>query len=104
MHADRTQAQRNSALHGFKTGNHQIMVATDIAARGIDVKKLSHVINYDVPEHTEDYVHRIGRTGRHFEVGDAMTLCSPDEERYVSLIERFIGRKLPRVQLPDFPY
>src|SRR4029079_13262223 len=104
MHADLTQAQRNAALQGFKSGKHQIMVATDIAARGIDVKKLSHVINFDVPEHTEDYVHRIGRTGRHFEVGDAFTLVSPDEERYMSAIERFIGRKLPRVMVPDFPY
>ena len=104
MHADRTQAQRAAALHGFKSGRYQIMVATDIAARGLDVKKLSHVINFDVPEHTEDYVHRIGRTGRHFEVGDAFTLVSPDEERLIAAIERFIGRKLPRVQLPDFPY
>ena len=80
------------------------MVATDIAARGLDVRKISHVINFDVPEHTEDYVHRIGRTGRHFEVGDALTLVSPEEERYIAAIERFIGRKLPRVQIPDFPY
>ncbi len=104
LHADRTQAQRNAALQGFKTGRYQICVATDIAARGIDVKKLSHVINYDVPEHTEDYVHRIGRTGRHLEVGDAYTLVSPEEERYVAAIERFIGRKIPRVKHPDFPY
>jgi ATP-dependent RNA helicase RhlE len=104
MHADRTQAQRNAALQGFKTGRYQIMVATDIAARGLDVRKLSHVINFDVPEKTEDYVHRIGRTGRHFEVGDAYTLVSPDEERYIASIERFIGRKIPRVQVPDFPY
>lgn len=104
MHADRTQAQRTAALGGFKSGRYQICVATDIAARGIDVKKLSHVINYDVPERTEDYVHRIGRTGRHFEVGDAFTLVSPDEERYVAAIERFIGRKLQRVEVPDFPY
>ena len=104
MHADLTQAQRNHTLTGFKAGKFQILVATDIAARGLDVKKLSHVINFDVPEKTEDYVHRIGRTGRHFEVGDAYTLVSPDEERYVAAIERFIGRKIPRVQLPDFPY
>jgi len=104
MHADLTQGQRNHTLLGFKAGKYQIMVATDIAARGLDVKKLSHVINFDVPEKTEDYVHRIGRTGRHFEVGDAYTLVSPDEERYISAIERFIGRKIPRVQLPDFPY
>jgi ATP-dependent RNA helicase RhlE len=104
MHADLTQSQRNHAMQDFKTGKRQIMVATDIAARGLDVKKLSHVINYNVPEKTEDYVHRIGRTGRHFEVGDAYTLVSPEEERYISAIERFIGRKIPRVQLPDFPY
>jgi ATP-dependent RNA helicase RhlE len=104
MHADLTQSQRNHTLQGFKAGKYQIMVATDIAARGLDVKKLSHVINFDVPEKTEDYVHRIGRTGRHFEVGDAYTLVSPDEERYIAAIERFIGRKIPRVQLPDFPY
>jgi ATP-dependent RNA helicase RhlE len=104
MHADLSQAQRNAALHGFKTGKFQIMVATDIAARGIDVKRISHVINYDVPERTEDYVHRIGRTGRHFEVGDALTLVSPGEERSLAAIEYFIGRKLPRVEIPDFPY
>src|SRR5258708_32891687 len=73
-------------------------------ARGLDVKKISHVINYDVPEHTEDYVHRIGRTGRHMEIGDAMTIVTPEEERYVAAIERFIGRKIPRVKVPDFPY
>src|SRR4029077_3525129 len=104
MHADLTQGQRNNALHGFKHGKFQIMVATDIAARGLDVKKLSHVINFNVPEKTEDYVHRIGRTGRHFEVGDAFTLVAPEEERYVAAIERFIGRKIPRAQVPDFPY
>lgn len=104
MHSDRTQAQRNAAFHGFKTGKYQIMVATDIAARGLDIRRLSHVINYDVPQHTEDYVHRIGRTGRHFEVGDALTLVSPEEAKYIAAIERFIGRTLPRVQIPDFPY
>jgi ATP-dependent RNA helicase RhlE len=104
MHADRTQAQRNAALLGFKAGKIQIMVATDIAARGLDIRKISHVINYDVPQHTEDYVHRIGRTGRHIDVGDAFTLVSPDEERFLAAIERFIGQKLPRVQIPDFPY
>src|SRR4029077_4246889 len=88
----------------FKGGRYQIMVATDIAARGLDVRKLSHVINFDVPEKTEDQVDRIERTGRHFEVGDAYTLVAPDEERYIASIERFIGRKLPRVQVPDFPY
>ncbi len=104
MHSDLSQAQRNSGLQGFKTGRFQIMVATDIAARGLDIRKISHVINYDVPQHTEDYVHRIGRTGRHIDVGDAYTIVSPDEERFIAAIERFIGRKLPRVQIPDFPY
>jgi ATP-dependent RNA helicase RhlE len=104
MHADLTQSQRNGALQGFKSAKYQIMVATDIAARGIDVKRLSHVINFEVPDKTEDYVHRIGRTGRHFEVGDAFTFVSPGEERSIAGIERFIGRKLPRVMLPDFPY
>jgi ATP-dependent RNA helicase RhlE len=104
MHADLSQAQRNSALQGFKSGKFQIMVATDIAARGLDIRKISHVINYDVPQHTEDYVHRIGRTGRHIDIGDAFTLVSPDEERFVAAIERFIGQKISRVQIPDFPY
>lgn len=104
MHADLTQSQRNHVLNGFKMHKFQILVATDIAARGLDVKKLSHVINYDVPERMEDYVHRIGRTGRHYEVGDAYTLVSPDEERLIAAIERYIGRKIPRAQVPDFPY
>jgi len=104
MHSDLSQAQRNASLLGFKNGRYQIMVATDIAARGLDIRKISHVINYDVPQHTEDYVHRIGRTGRHIDVGDAYTIVSPDEERFIAAIERFIVRKLPRVQLPDFPY
>ena len=104
MHADLTQSQRTHAMQAFKVGKVQIMVATDIAARGLDVKKLSHVINFDLPDKTEDYVHRIGRTGRAFEVGDAFSIMSPPDESSVAAIERFIGRKLPRVQLPDFPY
>jgi ATP-dependent RNA helicase RhlE len=104
MHSDRSQAQRTAALHGFKTGRFKVLVATNVAARGIDVKKLSHVINYDVPQHREDYVHRVGRTGRHTEVGDALTLVSPEEASDLAVIERFIGRALPRVQIPGFPY
>jgi ATP-dependent RNA helicase RhlE len=104
MHADLTQPQRSAALHAFKMGHSQIMVATDLAARGLDIRKISHVVNFDVPQHTEDYVHRIGRTGRLFEVGDALTLVSPDEERFIASIQRFIGQTLPRVQIPDFPY
>ncbi len=104
MHADLSQSQRNRALQDFKHGKAKVMVATDIAARGLDIRSVSHVINYDVPEKTEDYVHRIGRTGRHFDVGDAYSLVSPHEEKLVHLIEKYIGRKIPRVQLPDFPY
>jgi ATP-dependent RNA helicase RhlE len=104
LHSDRTQGQRTAALHGFKTGRFQIMVATDIAARGLDVRRISHVINFDVPQHTEDYVHRIGRTGRYFEVGDALTLVAPEERPFMAAIERFIGRTLPVVMIPDFPY
>ena len=103
MHADLTQGQRTHAMQGFKHGKVQIMVATDIAARGLDVKKLSHVINYNVPEKTEDYVHRIGRTGRHFEVGDAYTLVSPEEERYVAAIERFLSVGRPHLVTPRSP-
>ena len=104
MHADRTQAQRNAALEGFKSGRYKILVATDIAARGLDIKGVSHVINFDVPTHHEDFVHRIGRTGRALEVGDAITLAAPDEEKFVAAIERFINAKLPRAFQPDFPY
>jgi len=104
MHSDRSQGQRRVALEGFKSGEHQILVATDIAARGLDIKGVTHVINFDVPMHHEDFVHRTGRTGRAEETGDAITLAAPDEERYVSAIERFINLKLPRAFLPDFPY
>jgi len=104
MHADRTQAQRSAALEGFKSGRYKILVATDIAARGLDIKGVSHVVNFDVPMHHEDFVHRIGRTGRALEVGDAITLAAPDEEKFVAAIERFIHRQLPRAFLPDFPY
>jgi len=104
MHADRSQSQRNSALEGFRLGRYKILVATDIAARGLDIKGVSHVINFDVPMHHEDFVHRVGRTGRAEAVGDALTFASPDEEKFVSAIERFINRKLPRAFIPDFPY
>jgi ATP-dependent RNA helicase RhlE len=80
------------------------MVATDIASRGLDVAGVSHVINYDVPEHPEDYVHRIGRTGRAQNVGDAFTLMSGHEVGALQAIEHFIGRKIPRLKLENFPY
>ncbi|NBO63996.1 MAG: DEAD/DEAH box helicase [Acidobacteria bacterium] len=102
LHADRTQAQRQGALHGFREGLHRILVATDIASRGIDVESVSHVINYDVPEAPEDYVHRIGRTGRAGKTGKAITLVSPVDELSLVAIERLIGRSIERVVLPDF--
>ena len=104
IHSDRTQQQRNEALLGFQQKRYQILVATDIAARGLDIKDVSHVINYDVPHHPEDYVHRIGRTGRAQATGDAFTLVSPDEEPFLQRIEGFIKKTLPRGALPNFPY
>jgi ATP-dependent RNA helicase RhlE len=104
IHSNRSQSQRQQALQGFKDKRYQILVATDIAARGIDVKDISHVINYDVPRHAEDYVHRIGRTGRAQAVGEAFTLVSPDEEEFMRGIERFIKKTIPRTVIPDFPY
>ena len=104
LHADRTQGQRTQAMEGFRKGKFQILVATDIAARGIDVREISHVINYDVPQHPEDYVHRVGRTARAYGVGDAITLMDGEEQSYLTAIERFVGVTFPRAMLPDFPY
>jgi len=104
MHGDRSQSQRERALSDLKRGRVQIMVATDIASRGIDVDDISHVINYDVPHTPEDYVHRIGRTGRVGASGDAFTLMSLEEKKDLEAIERFLGRSLPRVMMPDFNY
>ncbi len=104
LHANRSQNQRMEALAGFKSGKYEIMVATDIAARGIDVAGVTHVINYDVPENPEDYVHRIGRTGRAQAVGDACTLVTPENASDVRDIERFIGQKIPEMKLEGFDY
>jgi ATP-dependent RNA helicase RhlE len=104
LHGDRTQSQRERALRDLKRGRIEVLVATDIASRGIDVSDLSHVINFDVPVTPEDYVHRIGRTGRAEATGDAFTLMSHEEERDVKTIERFIGRSILRVTIPDFDY
>jgi ATP-dependent RNA helicase RhlE len=104
LHANRSQNQRIEALAGFKSGKYEIMVATDIAARGIDVAGVTHVINYDVPENPEDYVHRIGRTGRAQAVGDAFTLVTPDNFNDLRDIERFIGAKIPELRLEGFDY
>jgi ATP-dependent RNA helicase RhlE len=104
LHANRSQNQRMEALEGFRSGRYEVMVATDIAARGIDVAGVSHVINYDVPENPEDYVHRIGRTGRAQAVGDAFTLATPENHSDVRAIERFIGQEIPRLKLEGFNY
>jgi ATP-dependent RNA helicase RhlE len=104
LHSNRTQRERIEALEGFKSGKYEVMVATDIASRGLDIAGVSHVINYDVPEHPEDYVHRIGRTGRAQNVGDAFTLTSGQELSALQAIERFIGQKIPRLKLENFSY
>jgi ATP-dependent RNA helicase RhlE len=102
LHSGRTQGQRRQALEGFRKGDYNVLIATDIASRGIDVTGLSHVINYDVPKFAEDYVHRIGRTGRASAKGDAITFVGPDEEGHFRKIESFIGKKMPRehISLP----
>jgi len=104
LHANRSQNQRMEALAGFKSGKYEVMVATDIAARGIDVAGVTHVINYDVPENPEDYVHRIGRTGRAQAVGDAFTLVTPENASDIRDIQRFIGQKIPELKLAGFDY
>lgn len=104
IHGDRTQGQRERALGDLRRGRVQVLVATDIASRGIDVQDISHVINFDVPRAPEDYVHRIGRTGRVDATGDAFTLMSPEERADVTAIERFLGHSIPRVVIPDFDY
>ena len=104
LHSDRSQGERTEALAGFKAGKFEVLVATDLAARGIDIQGVSHVINFDVPLHAEDYVHRIGRTGRADTTGDAFTLITAEEIKEVESIERFIGQKVERQKLDDFPY
>src|SRR5262249_46758192 len=104
IHGNRSQAQRPAALSGFKEGKFKVLVATDIAARGIDVEDLSHVVNFDVRHVPEDYIHRVGRTARAEATGDAFTFVAPDEEADLSAIERAVGKRLPRVTLPGFDY
>jgi ATP-dependent RNA helicase RhlE len=104
IHGNRSQAQRTQALDGFRSGRFAVLVATDIAARGIDVEALGHVINFDVPLAPDDYIHRVGRTGRAEATGDAFTFVAPEEESSVRAIERALGKALPRVLLPDFDY
>jgi ATP-dependent RNA helicase RhlE len=104
MHSDISQVDRMKALAGFKAGEYEILVATDVAARGIDISGVSHVINYRVPENAEDYVHRIGRTGRAQAEGDAFTILTADELDYAKSVEIFIDKAIPRRRLEDFDY
>jgi len=104
MHSDIKQSDRMKALKGFKEGSYEVLVATDVAARGIDISNVTHVINYRVPENAEDYVHRIGRTGRAEQEGDAFTLLTADELDFATSVERFIDRKIERKKLDQFDY
>jgi ATP-dependent RNA helicase RhlE len=104
LHGNRSQGQRQSALKGFKQGHYQIMVATDIAARGLDVESISHVINFDIPDTADAYIHRIGRTGRAERSGDAFTLVTPEDDDMIRTLERIMGSKLERVYLERFDY
>ncbi len=101
IHSNRTQNQRTRTLAGFKRGDFQVLVATDVAARGLDVDGISHVINFDTPNQAEDYIHRIGRTGRADTTGDAFTFVSSDEESYLRSIERFTGKRFERKSYPE---
>jgi ATP-dependent RNA helicase RhlE len=104
LHSNLTQPQRTRAMDGFRRGDFQVLVATNIAARGLDVNHITHVISFDVPNDPDDYIHRIGRTARMDAEGDAFVLVSPAEEQSLTRIERQIGQRLPRVLLPDFDY
>jgi ATP-dependent RNA helicase RhlE len=104
IHGNRSQSQRLRALEGFRGGTHRVLVATDIAARGIDVEGVSHVVNFDVPHEPEVYIHRVGRTARAQRRGDAFTLVSHDEEGDLARIERLLGFSIPRAKIPGFDY
>ena len=104
LHSNRTQGQREQALHGFKTGHFRIMVATDIAARGLDIDSISHVINFDMPDTADAYIHRIGRTGRAERTGDAFTLVTPEDSDMIRSLERIMGGAIKREILTDFDY
>ena len=104
LHSDRTQGQRQSALNGFKNGFFQIMVATDIAARGLDVENISHVINYDMPDTADAYIHRIGRTGRAKREGKAFTFTTPDDLKMVQNLEKIMGHTLTQQRIEGFDY
>jgi len=104
LHSNRTQGQRQMALSGFKSGHFRIMVATDIAARGLDIESISHVINFDMPDTADAYIHRIGRTGRAERTGDAFTLVTPEDNDQIRVLERIMGKPLERRTIEDFDY
>jgi ATP-dependent RNA helicase RhlE len=104
IHGNRSQAQRTRALAGFKAGEFRVLVATDIAARGIDVESLGHVVNFDLPNAPEDYIHRVGRTARAGSTGEAITLVAPEEESDLDRIERVVSTRIPRKRLDGFAY
>jgi ATP-dependent RNA helicase RhlE len=104
LHSDRSQNQRQRALQGFKDGKYQVMVATDIAARGLDIESVSHVINFDIPDTVDAYIHRIGRTGRAEREGDAFTLVTPEDNGMVRDIERALKKPIERRKLEGFDY
>ena len=104
LHSNRTQSERERALRGFRDGRYEVLVATDIAARGLDIANVSHVVNFDVPQHPEDYVHRIGRTGRAEASGDAFTLMTAEDRQHMTAIERFTNLAIDRVKLENFNY
>lgn len=104
IHSDRAQKEREQTMLHFRSGKLRVLVATDIVARGIDISGISHVINYDIPQHPEDYVHRIGRTGRAAKEGEAVTLFTAGEQDFLRGIERFIGQTIPRSKLEGFDY
>jgi ATP-dependent RNA helicase RhlE len=104
LHGDRTQGQRRQALNGFRDGKYQIMVATDIAARGLDIDGISHVINFDMPDTIDAYTHRIGRTGRAYETGQALTFAMPEDEPLVRDIEKVLKKRIDRRRMPGFDY
>ena len=104
LHGDRSQSERTRALERFKSGATRVLVATDIAQRGLDIAGISHVVNYDVPQQAEDYVHRIGRTGRAAATGDAYTFMSPDEIAMVRQVESVLGQPIPRISVPGYDF
>jgi ATP-dependent RNA helicase RhlE len=104
IHSDRCQEDRIAALEGFRRGDYPVLVATDVAARGIDVEGISHVVNFDVPFSSDDYIHRSGRTARAGAAGQVVTFVAPLEEERLGDIERAIGTRLPRAVLPDFDH